>query len=1386
MTDDIHDRRSAAAPTALLFPVVGVGASAGGLEAFVELLRQFPADTPMAFVLIQHLDPSHPSSLREALARTTRLPVEEVQDGLRAEPGHVYVTPSHADVGMAQGIFSLRLRSAETRRPHLPVDTFFEALAADRGPKAVGVVLSGTGADGVEGLRAIKAEGGLTLAQDPQSAKHDGMPRAAIAAGVVDIVRPTAELARELQRLSTHPLLAASGELPALDGLGSDKEMDAALTLLRAAVGVDFRDYKATSVRRRMARRMTVLRLTALSDYVHVLRDDPGEASSLLDELLIHVTSFFRDPAAFQVLADRVFPELLQMKRAGGTIRIWSAGCSTGEEVYSLAIALSDFLAGEHAEVPIQIFATDTSEKAIAIARAGIYSESALREVAPERLARYFTRLDGGRYQITKTIRDRCAFVKHDLSSDPPFSKLDLVSCRNVLIYFGPDLQKRVLGLFHFALNYPGYLLLGRAETTDGASLFTAVDKDAKIFARTAAKSTLRLAVPREVLPSVSPRTEPSRRLPPLDSLLRKAEDRLLDQYAPPGVIVNERMDILRFRGRTGLYLEPAAGEPQYDLIKMARPGLVADLRIAVAQASQDRSTVRRPGVRVDQNGSARACDIVVIPLVGPPDARESLFAVLFEEPLTGGEAERSGSERPPAMDPGSAERIVKLETDLGATKAYLQSIIEDHERTNDELTSANEELLSSNEELQSLNEELQTAKEELQSTNEELSTLNEELQTRTLELDATNSDLVNILGSIEVPIVIVDGQRRIRRFTPKARPILNLLPGDVGRPIDDIKPTVRIDQLDRKIADVVDTVALHEEEVRDPDGRWFRLQIRPYLAADKRVEGAVLSLIDIDALKRALGAAEWARDYAKATVEAVRTPLVLLDERLTLVSVNGAFRRHFASTEGTVEGQALFQWQHGTWQVPALRLALERTGTGTGTGGEPFEDLVLDCTIPGLGVRTVSASGRAVAAPGGERLILLALEDITERRRSELARERLLADAEAAQAAAEAADRAKDQFLAMLSHELRTPLSTLLMQAELMLRTKMDEASVRKAGETIGRAARAQAQLVDDLLDLSGIVTGKLRLEMQPTSLTAIVRDAAEVMRPSLDQKHIVLALHLDDDMPPVLGDPARLRQVVLNLLTNAMKFTPEQGRVTVTVDAVNGRGRICVRDTGVGIEPGFLPQVFQRFSQENALQTRRVGGLGLGLGLVRYVVEAHGGTAEAASEGKGRGATFTVQIPLLTTAAVETRHTAPLGALDETRLDGTRILLVEDDADTREALVDVLTVHGADVRAARSAADAMRTLEAFRPDLLVCDIAMPDEDGCSLLGRIRALGPSRGGQVPALALTALASDDDRRRVADAGFQLHVAKPVDIRRLMTAIAQLREHTSGSRGPADR
>ena len=1239
-------------PGGATFPIVGVGASAGGLDAFTQLLKHLPADSGMAFVLIQHLDPTHASFLRDALAKATPMTVSEATDGTAVEPNHVYVIPPDADIAINRGRLTLASRALEGRRSHLSVDGFLRSLAADRGSHAIGVVLSGNASDGTEGLRAIKAENGITFAQDPESARYGEMPRNAVNAGVVDAALAIPDLARELVRLSRHPFVAAAEGPPAA---GDADVRDQILMVVRNATGVDFSEYKLATVERRLARRMALRRAQDLQAYLAIVQGDPEEAHALYEDILIHVTSFFRDPAVFEALSSQILPAILKAKPDGAPVRVWVAGCSTGEEVYSIAIALLELLDGSSRS--IQIFGSDLSEPIIAKARAGLYSDASLRDVSDERRRRYFVKADRG-YRINKTVRDLCVFVQHDLARDPPFSKLDLVSCRNVLIYFDQALQKRIIPSLHYALNPTGHLLLGHTESISGfAQLFSVVDKVNKIFARTALPSTLRFAPrfdPRRVerpAAEPDPRTQVRGRV----DIAKHLDRVLLARYAPPGVLINERMEILQFRGQTGSFLQPAPGDPQSDLIKMARPGLISALRTTVAQAKKDMAPVRRNGVEVDQDGLTRICNLVVLPFTGDPDMHEPLYVVLFEEAVPpdreGSDltAATAGKKRAPET-PEENRRLPRLEHELVATKEYLQSLIEEHGRTNDDLGSANEELVSGNEELQSMNEELETAKEELQSTNEELTTVNDELQNRNQEVTQVNSDLLNLLATVDIPIIILDRERRIRRFTPKARSILNVVQADLGRPLDDIKVNVDVPDLDRQVADVIDTMAMAESEVQDRNGRWYRMQIRAYKTTDDKIDGAILSLVDIDALKHVVAESQQAR---------------------------------------------------------------------------------------------------------GE---------------------------------AERANQSKDLFLAVLGHELRTPLASLLLQAQLLRRgTAVDAAKLTRVGEVIERATRMQMQLVDDLLDVSRIVAGKLKVQMDVVDLSVVVKAALDGVSGPIQRKSLELDVVLDRAIGAVAGDAARLQQAVSNLLTNAIKFSSERGHITVTLEKVNGCAHIKVSDTGAGIDPGFLPHVFDRFSQADTSNTRLYGGLGLGLAIVRHLVEQHGGIIQADSAGVGKGATFSVTLPLMNVphvaaggGAIVFQASGKVVPPGRHPLKDLRILVVDDDLATRDAVSEVLRQMGADVKVAESAEEALTAVATFQPQLLLCDIAMPGEDGYAFIRRLRALGVDGGGSMPAMALTALATDDDRQRSLAAGYQMHLTKPVDIDRLSAAVVELaaRPHAS--------
>ena len=861
-----------------LFPIVGVGASAGGLEAFTQLLKALAPETGMAYVLVQHLDPSHESALTELLAKATEMPVSQVTDATPVEPDHVYVIPPNVDMIISKGILRLTPRS-ETRGYHMPIDRFLRSLAEDQRSNAIGVILSGTASDGTLGLAAIKAEEGITFAQDEKSAKFDGMPQSAIAAGCVDFVLPPDAIGRELARIRSHPYLASSSSSRTAALVpDDDPELKNILHLLRTAKEVDFSDYKPATIKRRILRRMALHQIGTLKEYVEFLRHHPTEVEVLHEDLLIKVTSFFRDPAAFEALRIEVFPSILKHRSLEEPLRIWVPGCSTGEETYSQAIALLEFLGNSRAETPVQLFGTDLSQGSIEKARAGIYPESIAADVTPERLRRFFAKVEGG-YRINKTIRDMCVFARQNLLQDPPFSRIDVISCRNVLIYLGAVLQKKIMPIFHYALKPRGFLMLGGAEGIIGTAsdLFELMDRKHKIYCRKPTASGLHFdfaasQYPTEANPSNAKEAQRREGVVHLWDLRKETDRILLTKYAPVAVVINDDMEVLESRGHVGLYLELAPGRASFNVLKMVREGLLFDLQSAInkAKTEKDGVPVRKENVEVERDGELKEVNLEVTPFkIISGGGRH--FLIMFEDARPAGRAELTGTMAGEAkLSKGGKEKhrdrqSSHLKQELVATKRYLHSLVEDKEASNEELQAANEEILSSNEELQSTNEELQTAKEELESTNEELHTVNEELHNRNFELTEANADLVNLLSSVNIAMVMLGRDLRIRRVTPQCGQAFGLILSDVGRSITNIKPNIDVLDLEQMILEVINTGTVKEREVQDREGRWLLLRILPYRTLENTIEGAVLTLLDIHDLKRNLEEIKQSHDQLAA-----------------------------------------------------------------------------------------------------------------------------------------------------------------------------------------------------------------------------------------------------------------------------------------------------------------------------------------------------------------------------------------------------------------------------------------------------------------------------------------------------------------------------------------
>jgi len=842
------------------FLIAAVGASAGGVEAFTELLTNLPADTGMAFVLIQHLDPKHQSLLSDLLAKKCAMPVAEVTKGMRLEPNHVYVIPPNATMTVADHSLQLEKRS-ESGGTHMPVDLFMRSLAAEQGVRAIGVILSGLGTDGTLGMGEIQAQGGVTFAQDESSARYDGMPRSVIDAGCVDYILPPKSIAHELARIARHPYVthassADSAEIPVQQGNG----LATVFQLLRRSTGLDFAHYRQTTILRRIQRRMVVHKIDKLEHYVRFLQANPNEIKALYQDMLINVTSFFRNLGGFEAMRTQVFPEIVKGRRSDRSLRIWTPACSSGEETYSVAITLLEYLGDKAAGNSIQFFGTDVSESSVARARSGAYPDNIQGDVSSERLRRFFTKMEGG-YRISKAIRDMCIFAQHNILNDPPFSQMDLICCRNLLIYLEPALQNKLISLFHYATRLGGFLVLGNSEGIGSATnLFATVDRSHKIFSKkaTAVRQTVSFS-----LNLSSGQIDPGSTRMPLkqtDSVWNYVEAqkefdrRVLSQYSPATVFVNDDLEIIHTRGSVNRFLKLMPGRASLSILKMAQERLLLEPRNAISRAKKQNLVVRKENVQIkdgdgrDESSSAhrqftRTAGFEVTP-INVPSLKERYYMIVFHDKSGERGTSRGATQR--QRESGSKEptpQIAKLQQELESAKEYLQSVIETQEATNEELQSANEEILSSNEELQSTNEELETAKEELQSANEELTTVNDELRGRNLEMTQVNSDLTNLLGSIEIAVVMIGSDLMIRRFTPEAQKFLGLISTDVGRPLLNIQPTIGIPDFQALVMEVMSTVRPIERELTDHNKNHYLLRILPYRTMENKIDGAVITI---------------------------------------------------------------------------------------------------------------------------------------------------------------------------------------------------------------------------------------------------------------------------------------------------------------------------------------------------------------------------------------------------------------------------------------------------------------------------------------------------------------------------------------------------------------
>lgn len=1404
----------------LAFPVVGIGASAGGLESFTDFFKVMPPDSGMAFVLIQHLPPDRESMIAEILSRHTTMKVQQVRDKMEVLADHVYVIRPGHTLTIKDGLLHLG-DDVEKPRHTRPVDDFFRSLAEEQRERAICVIMSGMGSNGTAGAQAVKAVGGVCIAQAPESAQFPSMPRHLIDAGYADYVLTPAEMPDVLVGYARHPYAgdrdSASGKLHI-----EQHHLREILAILRTRTRKDFSGYKKPTVLRRIQRRMGLNRVTDIGQYAKILRQSPTEATGLGDDLLIHVTGFFRDAQAWEALRQQVIVPLVQGRAAREPIRCWVAACSSGEEAYSLAMLLVEECESAGRNLDIKVFATDTAERTLGNARNGVYPGGIEGEIPPERLARFFDR-DDAIYRVRQELRERVVFAPQNVLNDPPFSRLDIVTCRNLLIYLEPEVQQRVIALLHFGLRQGGALFLGNSETVPGtAGLFEPINKKARIFRRLGPTQhgMVDFPLPRSVVGAVNNSDDRSRLMVPPPSVAQLTARALLAQHIPAAVTVDRNYRVVYFQGNTKRYLSQPSGEPTQDLIALAAEEIRGAMRNVLQRSMATNAVATLPGGWVtNDQGQRRRVVLTASPLIAAesPD----LFVVSFherEEPeapaVAGGE---SGDLTPDARE--NSENLQRLRDELQSTIEELQASIEEHK------TSA-EEAMSVNEELQSSNEELETSKEEMQSLNEEMSAVNAQLHAKMEELQNTSGDLRSLLSSTDIAVIFLDAQFRIRRYTPAARNLLKLLESDVGRPISDLAKKFTDPDLLDDAQSVLDRLVPVEREVRGDDGRWYLRRVLAYRAGDDRIEGVVITFVDITDRKRAQELATQAADSAAedlkamGSLHAVSNFLVgaknvegVLEEILfAAVDLHGAqtgdvqmydssSRTMRIVTHRGLSPEYLMAWGKVELDDPAVpyaRALRERTTV-------VLEDVELRRPMNAFCEKWIAAGICSVTCVplltrGGELLGVLTVHfhqlhrpderllritellarqgaDTIERMRTEEELARLLRSEQLARRALDDAAQMKDQFLATLSHELRTPLSAILLWSRMLRGAKVSEKEAKEGILAIISSAESQARLIEDLLDTSRIAAGKLRLEIAETDLPELVRSVIDQNEPAAKAKNLRVQSELSPAAGVAIVDPARLRQVIWNLLVNAMKFTPEGGQVKVTLTRTKDDVTISVSDTGVGIEPDFLPHVFDRFRQYEASITYQRGGLGLGLAISKQLVEMHGGTIRAESAGIDRGATFTVNLPLpavprhTSGSSVEMRTATTMG---DVSLSGLKILLVEDDTETQKVMSLVLRQAGATVTTASSGTEALKAYGQSRPQIVLSDVGLPDFDGYTLLGKIRALElEQKLPEAPAVALTAYARDEDRKKAIDAGFDMHMSKPVDSDKLITVLAAL-------------
>ena len=1447
----------------LPFHTVASGASAGGVEALIRFFSCMPPDSGCAFVVVMHLAHERESMLATLLGRATAMKVEQLRAETALQANHVYVAPPAHHVEVAQG--RLRLREIHGR-PVKPaaVDHLMASLASDQRERAIGVVLTGTDADGTIGVKAISSEGGFVIAQSPAQAAHPGMPLSAVSTGMVDRQLTIEEMPKAiLDFVGVARLQGLQPESEERDSRAHQNLLSQILETLLAQLGLDFRGYKTAMLLRRVRRRMALSRITELGDYFAYLVKSPAEARALADDFLISVTEFFRDPETWDTLASDIVPQILARKEPGTPVRVWVPACASGEEAYTIAMLFLEHPRLADRSLRLQVFATDVAHNMLDLARRGRYPGTIEHSVSPDRLERHFVRV-GHDYQVRKELREAVMFAPQNLIADPPFSHIDLVSCRNLLIYLIPDLQRRLLQTFHFSLEAEGFLVLGKSETAAiAASMYTQATHRARIYRRVGPPRPTTMKLP--PLPGARPGHATHAGAPQASDYAATVRDALALRHSPAAVLINREGRALYFHGLVQGYLHQPPGAPISDLFAMVHEELRPLLRALLHKACTSRSSADAvASMKGGDSGSEQAVRMVVTPL--PERGDDGLLLVAFER------VERELPLHRDEEDAGAVLRV--LEDELRNTKRELRAAIEELESTNEELKVANEEAMSMNEELQSANEELETSKEELQSINEELTTVNNQLQEKVNELEAVNDDLGNLLTSTHIPTLFLDRQLNIKRYTPAATRLFRLIPGDLNRPLSDIASQIDLPSLFADARRVLEQLTPVEQEMHTPGGEYYLRRVLPYRTQEDRIDGVVITFIDITDIRRAAEGQRrfaavmqassdaivvhdiqgrvlaWNRGaeamYGHAEAEVLNTDFALLlpteareqhgrclqrllaGERIVGVDTqrrrrDGALLDISASytlvgDAGHAQAVALIERDvtSGKHAEHELRESEQRFRTladsapvlvwmSRSDGAIEFVNREF-CHFTGMDARAlagrrwtdvlhgddvdpvlkrieaarrqvppgrVAVTAQVRTAGGVHRWMKLSVIQRLDEHGAPMGLVGSMADIDAqvgAERELRAADRRKDEFLAMLGHELRNPLVPIRNAAEVLSRIAGDDNRLRWVRDTLVRQVEHVTRLVDDLLNISLITRGILRLQLEPVELSQAVERAIDVVMPLIQRKRHRLESRLSEEPLWVEGDAIRLTQVFENLLTNAAKYTNDAGELGLELVREGDHAVVHVRDNGLGLAPSMHRRVFDLFVQDERSIDRSQGGLGIGLALVRHLVELHHGRVEAHSEGIGKGCEFVVRLPLLPPGSVRLPEPAGEHAAGQ----GGRILLVDDDPDIGESTAMMMRLSGYEVETASDLDAALQAARRLRPQLVLVDLALPRTDGYEVARELRKL-PEMDSGVSYVAVSGFGRPEDFERTEQAGFARLMVKPVDPAELDRLVRSLLE-----------